>query len=145
MAVQRLYVEWLDINGAFQRTANYVVAPMAFPVPYITALQALSNAGIQQYSVNGVLTVLANAPAVGQYDNMYQVGQIVYQTTAPGSVRVIVPAPRAANLQADKINFNPAALAGLDIQVLTNVDDALGNAATIRTSAVVYDRRTDQQ
>lgn len=144
MAIQSLYCEWNDVNGSFYRSRNYV--PLAAGVgALLAAEQALCNAAIVQNTVNGTTIFTGNVATPGQYDNLYQIGQVTYTTVLGSAVRVMLPAPIAANLNPDGITFNPAALAGLDVAVLGVVTDNLGNLATVRTSAVLVNRLGDQQ
>ncbi len=145
MAVQSLYVEWADANGAFYRTRSHI--PLAAnPAALLAAEQALCNAGQQQETHGGVTTFLLTPPIAGTaYDTVFQVGQVSYDTVGGAGVRVLLPGLIKANLLADGIRINPAALAALDAAALATVTDNLGNLATARTSAVLFDRRSDQQ
>jgi len=145
VAVESLYMEWSDANGAFYRTRNYMTA-IANPAAVLAAIQALCNAGLQQETHGGATTFTATAPVSGTaYDSVFQIGQVSYTTLVPNGIRVMLPAPIKANLLADGIRFNPAALAALDLAVLATLTDNLGNLATVRTTAVLTDRRNDQQ
>lgn len=143
-------MEWQDANGAFYRSRQYcdtgtLISP-ADPTAFLAALTALCNAGLQQHTINTLTTFDANPPNSGTaYDTIYQIGQVTYTTLAPASIRVLLPGLLKTALLADGIRIDPAALGALDTAVLAFVTDNLGNLATVRTSAILFDRRSDQQ
>jgi hypothetical protein len=143
-------MEWLDANGAFYRSRVYALQNTLItiqdPTAFLAAVTALCNAGLQQHTFNGATTFDAAAPNSGTaYDSVYQIGQVTYTTTAPNAVRVMLPGLLKTALLADGIVIDPTALAALDTAVLAFVTDNLGNAATVRTTAVLTDRRNDLQ
>jgi hypothetical protein len=142
--VESLYTEWQDVNGTFYRSRNYMVAGTD-PTNYLTQLQALVLAGLQQETHGGVTTFTAVPPTTGVYDAVYQVGQVTYTTSGANAIRIMLPALIAANLLANGIVIDPAALAAFDAEVLAAITDNLGNLATVRTTAVLTDRRNDLQ
>lgn len=144
-ATESEYMEWADANGAFYRTRNYMAAG-ANPAAFLAALQALCNAGLQQETHGGVTTFTATPPTAGTpYDTIYQVGQVSYLTVPPAGIRVMLPALMKSLLLPDGIRIDPLNLVALDAAVLATLTDATGNAATVRTTAILTDRRNDQQ
>jgi hypothetical protein len=145
LAVESLYMEWQDANGAFFRTRNYMQAG-SNPAAVLAAIQGLCNAGLQQQTHGGVTTFTATPPIAGiAYDAIYQNGSVSYATVLGNGIRVTLPALIKANLLADGIRINPVALAALDLAVLATLTDNLGNAAAARTTAILIDRRNDLQ
>lgn len=145
VAVESLYMEWQDANGAFYRTRNYMAAG-SNPTAFLSALQGLCNAGLQQETHGGVTAFVSTAPISGTaYDSVFQIGQVSYTTATPAGIRVMLPALIKTNLLPDNIRINPSSLAAFDTAVLATLTDNLGNAATVRTTAIATDRRNDQQ
>lgn len=144
-ATQALYMEWQDANGSFYRTRNYL-AVGGNPAGVIAAIQALCNAGLQQETHGGATTFTATPPIAGvAYDAIYQNGQVSYLTAAGSGIRVFCPALIKSKLLADGIRIDPVNLVALDLAVLATLTDAAGSPATTRTTAILFDRRNDQQ
>ena len=139
--VDKLYVEWSDVDQRFLRTSNYVATP-AGVAAYITALQNISNAGIQQRT-SGLLTILNNVAVDAQFPSDLDTAVMLFATTAAGTIRVTVPAPKASIFQADNLTVSQIATLPFQAAVAGALGDVLGNAATFLVSGVRADRRKD--
>jgi hypothetical protein len=141
MAVDRLFVEWLDINQNFLRTANYVAAP-ANAAAYLAALQGASNAG-QVITTEGPAAFPTTAPVDATYPSALDTAVLNFMATGGAAVIVTVPAPISALFLGDNETVDPTDPTGLIAACSAALGDVLGNSILLFRSGVRAQRRKD--
>jgi hypothetical protein len=141
VAVEKLFVEWSDVNANFLRAANYV-GTTATLAAYLAALQGASNAGIAQQT-HGTPNIVGNAPADAQYPSALDTAVLKFTTASPSTVILTIPAPVAALFLADQETVDPADPTGVIAAAKACLSDILGSLAATYVSGVRAQRRRD--
>lgn len=136
---QTLILKWIDINGG---TRTQTITSQANPAPsfgslstFYGAVQAASDAGLWLAKLAPVL-VVDETPASGPYPTVKDVALLIFRTSAGTTIRITVPAPKAAMFKPDLHTVDPAAALTLAIiaAVTGSISDANGNPATTYVS-----------
>lgn len=139
--MNKLFVEWLDVDARFLRTANYV-ATAANLAAFLAALQVASNAG-QAITTMGTASFPGNPPTDAQYPSALDTAVLNFATSGGGTVIVTVPAPVSALFLGDNETVDPADPTGLLAATAACLGDVLGNPISFFRSGVRAQRRKD--
>lgn len=117
---------WVDANG---RTRATYVNSTAGSGGIQGQIGLISNASVQR-AWNGTVSTPVPTPVTGDYQNVADYAQLVFQTAAGDLVYLTVVAPMAAIFLADQETVNPAAIAALIAACVGTLTDASGNPVT---------------
>lgn len=141
MAVEKLFVEWLDVNGNFIRTPNYVGTTATLGA-YLTALQGASNAGIQIVT-HGAPAFPSNPAVDAQYPSALDTAVLNFHSAAPATVILTIPAPKSALFLGDNETVDPTDPTGVIAAAQVCLSDIFGGLAIVYVSGVRAQRRKD--
>jgi hypothetical protein len=141
VAVEKLFVEWLDISANFLRTPNYVGSTAALAA-YLATLQTCSNAGIAIVT-HGTPAFPAGASVDAQYPSVLDTAVLNFRSSAPATAILTIPAPVSALFLADNETVDSTDPLGIIAAAKTCLSDIFGNLVTTYVSGVRAQRRKD--
>lgn len=139
--MDKLFLEWLDVDARFLRAANYV-ATSAAVAAFLAAIQSASNAGLA-ISTQGPAAFPAGAPTDAQYPSSLDTAVCNFAVSPSGTVILTIPAPKAAVFLADNETVDPADPTGVLAAAAAALGDVLGNPISGFRSGVRAQRRKD--
>lgn len=141
---ERLINEYTDVQAAYLRTSNWLVAGSASG-PLNGTIQAAMNAAFL-FSTQGLPFIGTTTPVAGQYQSVQDVALLNFQTVPGTSVQLAIPAPQNAIFGANSTVVDPtnALVLAIIAQALGVLADVAGNPATAFISGSKSSRRTEQ-
>lgn len=119
----RMTVVWADANGDTRAT---LLTTAAGATAVMNEIQGVTNAVFQQ-NWEGPLATFSAPPIAAQFQSVRDWAILTFATSVGGLLTITVPAPIAAMFKADLETVDPAAIAALIAQVISDVVDINGN------------------
>lgn len=122
--VYRTGLIWSDANG-FTRLTTFNLQVLD-PLPWITTLTGKSNADWAN-KWTGVLGTQTPAAANNVFNSVLDTALLQFETASGSIVKVALPAPVSGAFDVDGQTVDPANVAAIIAQALTDLCDSAGN------------------
>lgn len=139
---QLLTCYWLD-SGDRRSATHYHLVDGADPAALLAALQAHSNAGLQEWAI-GQAHVVNGATQGGPFDTLNDLAELRYCTASGPCTTVFVAAPKIAVFFGGSSEVDPGQISDLMAAALGTLADITGEPVVRYATGWRKTRRTEQ-